>query len=59
MDELKVGERVTITLEVVEQDGTCDNCYFEDKIGCPYLCIKDMRSDGKDVIFKEVKKERV
>ena len=25
------------------------------KEGCPYLCFKDMRSDGKDVIFKEVK----
>ena len=29
--------------------------FFADKEGCPYLCFKDMRSDGKDVIFKEVK----
>ena len=27
MKELKVGERVTVTLEVVEQDG-CDGCFF-------------------------------
>ena len=55
MAELKVGERVTTTLEVVEQGETCEGCFFADKEGCPYLCFKDMRSDGKDVIFKEVK----
>ena len=54
MAEFKVGERVNITLEVVEQ-GECTDCFFNDKEGCPYLCFKDMRSDGKDVIFKEVK----
>ena len=27
MEELKVGERVTVTLEVVEQNG-CDGCFF-------------------------------
>ena len=30
MKELKVGERVTITLEVVEQ-GECTDCFFNDK----------------------------
>lgn len=55
MKELKVGERFYITLEVVEQSGTCKDCFFADKERCPYLCFKDMRSDGKDVIFKEVK----
>lgn len=55
MKELKVGERVTTTLEVVEQGDTCEGCFFADKEGCPYLCFKDMRSDGNDVIFKEVK----
>lgn len=55
MKELKVGQRVSITLEVAEQDDTCENCYFSDKDGCPYLCSKGMRSDGKSVIFKEVK----
>ena len=54
MKELKVGERVTTTLEVVEQGDSCEGC-FADKEGCPYLCFKDIRSDGKDVIFKEVK----
>ena len=33
MKELKVGERVTITLEVVEQ-GECTDCFFNDKEGC-------------------------
>lgn len=59
MAELKVGERVTTTLEVVEQGDTCEGCFFADKEGCPYLCFKDMRSDGKDVIFKEVKEQSV
>lgn len=27
MKELKVGERVTVTLEVVEQNG-CEGCFF-------------------------------
>lgn len=64
MKELKVGERVTVTLEVVEQDG-CDGCFF-----CPddichnptvngwaegFDCEPENRSDSKDVIFKEVK----
>lgn len=34
MKELKVGERVTITLEVVEQGDSCANCFFSDKEGC-------------------------
>ena len=33
MKELKIGERVTITLEAIEQDGTCDGCFFE-RCGC-------------------------
>ena len=59
MKELKVGERGTITLEVVEEL-TCYGCFFSTsfdkssgngKIKCS---IRD-RSDGKNVIFKEVK----
>lgn len=57
MKELKVGERVTITLEIVEQPG-CRGCFFETP-GCiaPYKfkCGHTSRSDGKGVIFKEVK----
>lgn len=52
MKELKVGERVTTTLKVVEQGDSWEGCFFADKEGCPYQCFKDMRSDGKDVIFK-------
>lgn len=55
MKELKVGEKVNINLEVVEQGDTCEGCFFADKEGCPYVCFKNMRFDGKDVIFKEVK----
>ena len=54
MKELKVGERVNITLEVVEQ-GECTDCFFNDKEGCHYLCLSVSRSDHKNVIFKEVK----
>lgn len=28
MKELKVGERVTTTFEVVEQGDTCEGCFF-------------------------------
>lgn len=28
MEELKVGERVTTTLEVVEQGDSCEGCFF-------------------------------
>ena len=54
MKELRIGQRVTITLEVVEQ-GECTDCFFNDKEGCPYLCLSGSRSDGTSVIYKEVK----
>lgn len=57
MKELKVGERVTITLEAVEQK-TCKGCFF-DNYGCNasdmFKCGYANRSDGKGIIFKEVK----
>ena len=57
MKELKVGERVTITLEVVEEL-TCYGCFFE-RSGCiegeQLSCCHTERSDRKNVIFKEVK----
>ena len=39
MNELKVGERFSVTLEIVEQNS----------------CEPENRSDGKSIIFKEVK----
>lgn len=60
MAELKVGEKVTITLEVVEQKG-CKGCFFEGVDSCcgatslGLECVPKYRSDGKEVIFKEVK----
>lgn len=59
MKELKIGEKVTITLEAVEQS-SCDGCYFDDGYICRrstmegFLCVSKDRSDGKDVIFKLV-----
>ena len=62
MKELKVGERVTITLEAVEQDGTCDGCFF-DELTCNMYhnickrikCDRLERKDRKNVQFKRVK----
>lgn len=64
MKDLKVGERVIITLEAVEQDG-CDGCFFGIGDICynptmnglvdGFNCKSEDRSDGKGVIFKEVK----
>ena len=60
MKELKVGERVTITLEVVEAVKGCDECFFDRDDGCIAIslgmkCVPKYRSDNKDVIFKVVK----
>lgn len=63
MEELKVGERVTITLEVVEavKGKGCDGCFFDGRDGCcgaislEMECVPKYRSDGKSVIYKEVK----
>ena len=60
MKELKVGERVTVTLEAVEHD-TCEGCFFKGVAGyCGATslgleCVPKYRSDGKEVIFKAVK----
>ena len=60
MKELKVKERVTITLEAVEAIKGCDGCFFNRNGGCVAIslgmeCAPKYRSDNKDVIFKEVK----
>ena len=64
MKELKVGERFSVTLEIVEQN-SCDDCFFgyDDICYNPtyngwcdgFQCEPKERSDGKNVIFKEVK----
>ncbi len=62
MKEIKVGERVTITLEVVEQE-SCNGCFFNGaddycgvtSLGLKLECVSQFRSDYKNVIFKEVK----
>ena len=61
-EELKVGERVTITLEAVERNN-CEGCFFDIQEGgytcmCKHRCCKFNRSDGKYIIFKEVKMQK-
>ena len=60
MKELKVGERLTITLEAVEAVTGCVGCFFDRDGGCVAIslgmeCVPKYRSDKKSVIFKEVK----
>ena len=66
MKELKIGERVTITLEAIEQED-CKGCFFrrsrsvynDFRTRCfvhnELKCGRASRSDGKSIIFKEVK----
>lgn len=60
MKELKIGEKVTITLEAVEQLEGCNGCFFDqgENIPCTYncKCNRYTRSDHKNIIFKEIKK---
>lgn len=55
MKELKVGERVTITLEVAKARG-CSGCIFNsDRCISSALGLSCILPDGTNVIFKEVK----
>ena len=55
MKELKVGERITITLEVVKTKG-CSGCFFNNDrcVSCE-LGLDCILPNGTNVIFKEVK----
>ena len=56
MKELKVGEK--IVLEAIEAKN-CFGCFFDSEDFCKfwtkYPCVAGQRSDGNNVIFKEVK----
>ena len=62
MKDLKVGERFSVTLEIVEQN-SCDGCFFGHDDTCQTVngwadgfdCEPENRSDGKSIIFQEVK----
>ena len=55
MKELKVGERVTITLEVVKAKG-CSGCFFNnDRYVSDELGLDCILPNRTNVIFKEVK----
>ena len=53
MKELKVGERVTITLEAVEHS-TCEGCFFKvigaycDAALLGWMCVPKYRSEKKE-----------
>ena len=57
--EFKVGERITITLEVVEHS-TCEGCFFKgindycNAVPLGLMCVSKY-PDHKNIIFKEVK----
>lgn len=60
MKEYKVGEQ--IVLEVKEISGKqsafpnkCDLCFFNKDGICSISCLRDERSDGKNIIFVEKK----
>lgn len=68
--ERQIGERFDYkgkTLEVVKLEDIsnwyCADCYFRHLISCYYVkkvtgfCSCELRKDGTDVIFKEVKNE--
>ena len=60
MKELRIGQIVTITLEAVEAVKGCDGCFFDRYGGCVAIslgmeCSPKYRSDGKNIIYKEVK----
>jgi hypothetical protein len=62
MKELKVGERIIITLDAVERNN-CEGCFFDIQEGgytcmCKHRCCKFNRSDDKNIIFKEVKVQK-
>lgn len=58
MEEFKVGERILLEVQEVENI-SCPSCFFWNKeIGCTNSIVErfaDRRSDKKNVIFKEVK----
>ena len=59
MKELKVGEK--IVFEAIEAKN-CFGCFFNSEDFCKfwtkYPCVAEQRSDGKNVIFKEVKVQK-
>ena len=55
MKELKVGERVTITLEAVKAKG-CSGCFFNnDRCFASKLGLDCILPNGTNIIYKEVK----
>lgn len=65
MKEFKAGENVAFeVVEAPNANNLCDGCYFSSEYGCRKdlrifgACSSGRRSDGKNIVFKEVKKQR-
>ena len=65
MKEFKAGENVAFeVVEAPNANDLCDGCYFSSEYGCRKdlrifgACSSGRRSDGKNVIFKEVKEQK-
>lgn len=64
--ELRVGDKFTYNgkLYLCQYGSSCEGCIFDGVLSCskPYeaagSCSKDVRSDGRDVIFVEIGKEK-
>lgn len=65
--EHAIGTKITLevvktTLEVVEsKDDRCDGCYFDHFCNKPkdWICYSQERTDHKNIIYKEVKEDRI
>lgn len=59
MVEVKVGERITYTITLEAGIGYCEECFFYNGRCCnrnnELECLDKYRSDGKNIIFREIK----
>ena len=59
MRELKIGEEITLKCVAIPKEviPSCDGCVFEDlDDSCIGACRSHIRTDGEDIIYKEVVK---
>lgn len=55
--EHAIGTRITLEVVETENATSCDGCFFRGIAGnCMVRCIG--RTDGKNIIYKEVKEEK-
>ena len=60
MEDLSIGSEIVLKVVEDEKEG-CDGCFFDGRNGCCVAislgmeCVPKYRSDGKNIIYKEVK----